>query len=243
MGDTEPLFPCSCLRGPVCSRSWLAWRVRGGSCRVCAVCVPNRVGMRESVTKVCRMEHETNTPNTHYEHPRDTSGVSETNKNVGGSSADPPRVVTMREAAELCGTTRNAIRGRVERGSLRSLVRDGVRVVPLSELKRAGLYPPRVGGVSGVAHAESAFVGSAGVRTHHAPLNVGDMIDRLIDAERRAAAAEQTIVLSARSESTLTEELRQVRERVVELEVELEAARVVADVPRRRWFGMSKRSR
>ena len=58
------------------------------------------------------------------------------------------RTYTITEAADLTGLSRKAIARRVERGSLRSVVRNGRRRVPRSELVRAGLLeagaqPPR----------------------------------------------------------------------------------------------------
>lgn len=50
--------------------------------------------------------------------------------------------LTIREAAAHCGTTYQAMRKRVDRGSVRSVKnRDGVRLIPRSELERAGLWP------------------------------------------------------------------------------------------------------
>ena len=51
------------------------------------------------------------------------------------------RTLTISEAAELTGLSRKAIARRVERGSLRSLVRAGRRLIPRAELVRAGLIP------------------------------------------------------------------------------------------------------
>ena len=49
------------------------------------------------------------------------------------------RTFTISEAAEITGVSRKAIARRVERGSLRSVVRNGRRRIPRSELVRAGL--------------------------------------------------------------------------------------------------------
>lgn len=49
------------------------------------------------------------------------------------------RTYTITEVAELTGVSRKAIARRVERGSLRSVVRNGRRRIPRSELVRAGL--------------------------------------------------------------------------------------------------------
>ena len=51
------------------------------------------------------------------------------------------RTYTIAEAAELTGLSRKALARRVERGSLRSVVRNGRRLIPRSELVRGGLLP------------------------------------------------------------------------------------------------------
>jgi len=48
---------------------------------------------------------------------------------------------SLREAAELCGTTITAMRSRADRGSLKTVLLDGERRVPHTELDRAGLLP------------------------------------------------------------------------------------------------------
>jgi hypothetical protein len=48
---------------------------------------------------------------------------------------------SLREAAELCGTTLTAMRSRADRGSLKTVLHDGERRVPHAELERAGLLP------------------------------------------------------------------------------------------------------
>lgn len=54
---------------------------------------------------------------------------------------EEPRLYTLRDAAELCGTTYTALRKRADRGGIRTVKRDGVRYVPMSELERHGLLP------------------------------------------------------------------------------------------------------
>jgi excisionase family DNA binding protein len=51
------------------------------------------------------------------------------------------RTCTISEAAELTGLSRKAIARRVDRGTLRSVVKNGRRRIPVSELERAGLLP------------------------------------------------------------------------------------------------------
>jgi len=46
---------------------------------------------------------------------------------------------TLREAAAATGMSQEALRKRVDRGTVRSVKRDGVRRIPRSELERAGL--------------------------------------------------------------------------------------------------------
>ena len=59
-------------------------------------------------------------------------------------SVPSKRTYTIAEAAELTGLSRKAVTRRVERGSLRSVVRGGRRLIPRSELVRANLIPPDV---------------------------------------------------------------------------------------------------
>src|SRR5215216_8190099 len=51
------------------------------------------------------------------------------------------RNVTIAEAADLAGLSRKAMARRVERGSIRSVLRSGRRLIPRSELARVGLLP------------------------------------------------------------------------------------------------------
>ena len=51
------------------------------------------------------------------------------------------RNLTITEAAELTGLSRKAMARRVERGSVRSVLRSGRRLIPRSELVRVGLLP------------------------------------------------------------------------------------------------------
>ena len=51
----------------------------------------------------------------------------------------PPRLLTLSDAAEVCGTTKKALERRAERGTLSVEWRGGVRMVEVSELVRVGL--------------------------------------------------------------------------------------------------------
>jgi len=48
---------------------------------------------------------------------------------------------TIREAAERCGLSYQAMRKKVDRGTIRVVKHDGVRRVPRAELERAQLWP------------------------------------------------------------------------------------------------------
>lgn len=92
------------------------------------------------------------------------------------------RTVTIAEAASLTGLSKEAIRSRIERGSLRVTKRGGVRRVPLDELAELGLL------------AGGEDVGD------HSPLTTDQLLDRL---ERQA---EQIGALRAENEA-LTRDL------------------------------------
>lgn len=55
---------------------------------------------------------------------------------------ETPRLLTLSDAAEVCGTTKKALERRAERGTLEVSRRGGVRVVEVSELIRVGLLAP-----------------------------------------------------------------------------------------------------
>jgi excisionase family DNA binding protein len=92
------------------------------------------------------------------------------------------RTVTIAEAASLTGLSKEAIRSRIERGSLRVTKRGGVRRVPLDELAELGLL------------AGGEDVGD------YSPLTTDQLLDRL---ERQA---EQIGALRAENEA-LTRDL------------------------------------
>lgn len=101
---------------------------------------------------------------------------------VGQYQRMAQRTVTIAEAASLTGLSKEAIRSRIERGSLRVTKRGGVRRVPLDELAELGLL------------AGGEDVGD------HSPLTTDQLLDRL---ERQA---EQIGALRAENEA-LTRDL------------------------------------
>ena len=52
-----------------------------------------------------------------------------------------PETYSIREAAQVCRMSYEAMRARVDRGVVRAVKQDGVRRIPRSELERAGLWP------------------------------------------------------------------------------------------------------
>lgn len=156
-------------------------------------------------------------------------------------ATEQPRTLTIREAAELCGITRTAMRGRVERGSVQSVLRHGIRKIPLSELQRVGLL-----GRDGVAVDGMGVGGVGDVHAGHVGLQgMGDllaMLERLqaenVAAVERAVAAETRLQLEPVLTTELQTELHAARARVQQLELQL----ADAQRGRRRWFGLARRS-
>lgn len=159
-------------------------------------------------------------------------------------ATEQPRTLTIREAAEVCGITRTAMRGRVERGSVQSVLRHGVRRIPIAELERAGLLHH-----DGV---EAGATGVAAVGAFHA--NVSGMAEVLAMLERlqsenkelvaRAVAAETRLQLEQQTASSLQLEYHEVRARATQLEEQLQARRedeLEVQPSRRRWFGIARR--
>lgn len=96
----------------------------------------------------------------------------------------PPIAVTVGEASRMTGATVKAIRRRIERETLRSVLgADGKRRIPVSELRRAGLL---VG--------EGNALGPVGERVEAGTPAGNDVIDRLVEAEVRAATAELRLI-------------------------------------------------
>lgn len=87
---------------------------------------------------------------------------------------------TIREAAERCAVSYQAMRRRVDRGSLQALTKDGVRRIPRSELERAGLWP-------GTRHGDSEEVST--LRRENERLR-SELVQHRQLTERAAAAAE-----------------------------------------------------
>jgi excisionase family DNA binding protein len=131
------------------------------------------------------------------------------------------RNLTISEAAELTNLSRKAMARRVERGSIRSVLRSGRRLIPRSELIRVGLLPP-------VGHSGADPLTEAGLSR---PVAVPDDADReqsllevlvreLVDrVQRQAGELAQYKALTAEAESLrLQGELADLRLRLSALE-------------------------
>jgi excisionase family DNA binding protein len=134
------------------------------------------------------------------------------------------RTYTITEAADVTGLSRKAIARRVERGSLRSVVRNGRRRIPRSELVRAGLLDegqqqPRFD------DPEAPFLprpaaGGALAETGTTEDMLASLFREVLDRfERQSQEIAQYRALTVQAESLrLTNELAELRVRLAELE-------------------------
>lgn len=134
------------------------------------------------------------------------------------------KTYTVSEAADLTGLSRKALARRIERGSLRCVVRDGRRRIPLAELVRAGLVEDeeQVG-----EEFDPRFLLPGEVRPHadlpvpyDANQTLAAVIRELFDRfERQAAELANFRALTVQAESLrVTSEIADLRARLAELE-------------------------
>jgi hypothetical protein len=133
-----------------------------------------------------------------------------------------PRTLTLRHAADWLqeqgvDVSFEALRTMVDRKRLPTVHRDGKRHIEMRALR--SLAAARRSDVPPTAAAAATLP----------QFDVDALVDRLVDAERRAAAAETRGMIAERSESTLTEELHAARTQIAALEEQLQQ--------RRGWFG------
>lgn len=147
--------------------------------------------------------------------------------------------VTIREAAEMCGVTVKAMRLRVEREQVPSLLKDGLRRIPVSALVKQGLVKE-----APASDAASPVPPSVPPAIPH--VDLATLLDRI---EAQAVALHEHRQIAERSEAHVEEvraELDRARrdlaashEQVEQLRAELLLAEQRA--ARRRWFGISSR--
>jgi excisionase family DNA binding protein len=134
------------------------------------------------------------------------------------------RTYTITEAADVTGVSRKAIARRVERGSLRSVVRNGRRRIPRSELVRAGLldggdYQPPEGNPDAPFLPRPVPIGElseAGTSEDTLAALFREVLDRF---DRQSQEIAQYRALTVQAESLrLTNELSELRLRLAELE-------------------------
>jgi excisionase family DNA binding protein len=133
------------------------------------------------------------------------------------------RTYTITEAADLTGLSRKAIARRVERGSLRSVVRSGRRRIPRTELERAGLLD---GGEQHPPDGDPAapFLPRPSSEALAETTSTEDMLAALFREvldrfERQSQEIAQYRALTVQAESLrLNNELAELRVRLAELE-------------------------
>ncbi len=132
---------------------------------------------------------------------------------------------TFAQAEQLTGTTRKALRNRVYRGQLESVLRGGVRRIPRSELERVGLL------------GSDDETGELSEMSHGAPRET-PMMDELLDRlERQAAELGELRALTREADSLradrerLEASLYEAHAKVTELQARLDEV----DRPRRWW--------
>lgn len=155
----------------------------------------------------------------------------------------PPlmRTYTISEAAELTGLSRKALARRVERGSLRCVVRDGRRRIPVAELVRVGLleddesmdneeFDPGVllsGGARGRADLPARYDPGQTDQTLAAVLR--ELFDRF---ERQATELANLRALTVHAESLrMTSEIADLRARIADLETQRRPKELVSGNP------------
>lgn len=119
-------------------------------------------------------------------------------------SDEGERVLSLRDAAELCQTTYTALRKRADRGSLRTVMQGGRRMVPLSELEREGLLPDAAERElrARVAELEAELASTRQLTERaHSELEAERQARELVEVamhEQRAAAATAAAALAER---------------------------------------------
>lgn len=146
------------------------------------------------------------------------------------ASPTSARTVSVVQAAELAGLSKTAVQRRIDRGTLRAVLRDGRRRIPLSELERAGLIDASGAPTAPVADTGAAPDTRGPVSTPHSTVTgdapaVALLIERLeVQAGQLAefrlltAQAESRVAAEVKAREALEADLHQARARITELE-------------------------
>lgn len=157
--------------------------------------------------------------------PRRVAGASAPLANMGTMET-----FTIREAAERCEVSYEALRRRADRGSIQTVRKDGVRRIPRVELERAGLWP----GARSDAPEEVQRL-QAGLERAHGELRELRLLPRKVDAERRSRElVEMTLHQERAEKQTLEMQLHEIEQAHVEASTKLEALSNVGFLARRR---------
>lgn len=128
---------------------------------------------------------------------------------------------TLSEAAERCGVKVEALRRRADRGTLRTVKREGVRRVPRSELERAGL---RVGDPAHVSDVVRELTET--IRRQERELVSLRALPERVESARRDHEREATVRVEAERRAQAAEEkARQDEAAAAEAQAAAEAAR------------------
>jgi excisionase family DNA binding protein len=140
------------------------------------------------------------------------------------------RTVSVVQAAELTGLSKTAVQRRIDRGTLRAVLRDGRRRIPLSELERAGLIDASGAAIASLTDTGAAPDTRGPVSTPHST-GTGDapavalLIERLeVQAGQLAefrlltAQAESRVAAEVKAREALEADLHEARARIIELE-------------------------
>jgi len=155
-------------------------------------------------------------------------------------AAPQQRTLTIREASEATGLTVRALRSRCDRGSLRFVVRDGLRRIPYSELLRTGLA--EAGNGASAQQEQPRSTSSEAASTSDVILEMAKRLElqgEQIGAMRQLTQQAETISQQEHERADELEgELLEMRAKVIVLEEQQQADRRPRRDPllRRRWF-------
>ena len=137
---------------------------------------------------------------------------------------------TIREAAERCQVSYEALRRRADRGSVQTVQRDGVRRIPRAELERVGLWPgPKSDAPEEVQRLHDEL--------DHARSELRDLrlLPRKIEAEQRARELIESTLYQERAENQSLElQLREIEQARIEASAKLDQLSQVGFFARRR---------